>query len=394
MRNTWRRSAAIALTATAAIVLSACSGGVEGGGEVPSGDQVLRIGFITPLTGPSASTGIDARNGAEVAVARWNEEQLLPGYTIELVVEDDGGTPETGALSYQKLRDQGITIFTGSMNSSVAIAIANAAAGDPDVLYFITGAQTQVPLDEQSGNLVFGLQTTNATFADANLGWIAQEAKPQKVALLVENSDFGVAEKEQVESHWSSGTPEIVLTETFDRTLTDFSSILSKVRDSGADGVYVGAAGVTFAAAIFTQADAIGLDVQKFMNAGLMSQALIDAGGDAIDGIASADSYHNAVDTAESKTFVEAFQKAHNGARPSGHNELGYDSINLILGAINEVGSADSAQDIADALRAGSWTTASGPTTFNNTGRAIRPTFIIGVKDGELVLLDTVPAAG
>src|SRR5690606_29288573 len=107
-------------------------------------------------------------------------------------------------------------------------------------------------------------------------GWIADKARPQKVAVLVENSDFGVAERQQIEDHWSSGTPEIALVETFDRTLTDFSSILSKVRDSGADGVYVGAAGVTFAATIFAQADALGLDVQKFMNAGLMSQALID----------------------------------------------------------------------------------------------------------------------
>ena len=388
MRNIRRRGAALALTAAATIALAGCAGGGE-----PTEEQVLQIGFITPLTGPSASTGIDARDGAQVAVDRWNDEDLLPGYTIELVVEDDAGTPETGALAYQKLRDQGINIITGTMNSSVAIAIANAAAVDPDVLYFITGAQSQVPLDEQPGNLIFGLQSTNATFADANLGWIADEAQPQKVAVLVENSDFGIAERDQIKAHWSSGTPEIVLEETFDRTLTDFSSILSKVRDSGADGVYVGAAGVTFAATIFTQADALGLDVQKFMNAGLMSQALIDAGGDAIEGIASADSYHHSIDTPENGVFVSAFEAA-NGELPSAHNELGYDSINLILEAVKAVGSPEDAQAVADALRDGDWTTASGPTKFNETGRAIRPTFIIGVEGGELVLLDTIPAAG
>ncbi|HEY4226469.1 MAG TPA: ABC transporter substrate-binding protein [Pseudolysinimonas sp.] len=387
--------AAGAVLGATALVLAGCSGG---GGGTPSSSssagptKELQIGFITPLTGPSASTGLDAQAGAEAVVAEWNKEHLLPGYSIKLDIEDDGGTPETGVLAYQKLHDQGVKIFAGTMNSSVAIAVANAVSADPDALYFISGAQTQVPLDAQSGNMMFALQTTNQVFADANLNYIKDTAKPKKVALLVENSDFGVAEKQQVEAHWASGSPKIVLEETFDRSLTDFSSILAKVRDSGADAVYVGAAGVTFPAAIFTQADSLGLKVKKFMNAGLMGQALIDAGGQAIDGITSADSYISTADTAMNKKFVKEYKAANSGKEPGGTVSFGYDSVGLILQAIKQVKSADDTHAIADALRSGTWQMTTGKVTFDDTGRVVRGNFIISVKNGKLTLVKKTPA--
>jgi len=384
----WRAGIGLGVIA-AAMALAGCSGGTEGAPTDSAGTQVLKIGFITPLTGPSASTGIDALDGAQTAVDIWNEQGLLPGYKVELVTEDDAGTPETGAIAYQKLHDQGIDIITGTMNSSVAIAVANAVSADPDVLYFISGAQSQVPLDEQTGDMIFGLTHTNQMYADANLGWIKDVAKPAKVAVLAENSDFGVAETAQIESHWTDGQPKIVMKETFDRSLTDFSSLLSKVRDSGADGLYVAAASTAIPAAIFTQADQLGLDVRKFINAGLMSPALVEAGGKAVDGITSADIYHYSLDNPDNKTFVDAFKKKHDKT-PSALNSLGYDSMGLILGAVKEAGSPDDTHAVAKALRSGTWTSTRGELTFDDTGRALTDTLIIGIENGELTLVDTV----
>ena len=387
MSLSWRIRVGVGLGVTA-VVLAGCGGGSSESGS-DSEQSVLRIGFITPLTGPSSTTGIDARDGAMLAAELANAAGTLPDTKIEIVVEDDKGTPESGVIAYQKLRDQGIDIITGTMNSSVAVALGNQVNADPDVLYFISGAQSQIPLDEQPGDMVFGLTHTNDMYADANLNWIKDVSAPKTVAFLGENSDFGVAEQKQLEAHWADGGPEIVLTETFDRTLTDYSSILAKVRESGAEGLYVAAASATIPASIFTQADELGLDVKKYMNAGLMSPDLIKAGGEAVEGITSADIYHPSLDNPENKEFVAAFEDSYD-RQPTSLNSLGYDSINLLVGAIAKSGDAEDTEAVAQTLKGDTWNTSRGELTWDETGRALTDTLIIGIENGELVVVDVV----
>jgi branched-chain amino acid transport system substrate-binding protein len=129
-----------------AITLSliSCSGSTPSN---TSATSTLKIGLIVPLTGPSAASGEHGKNGAQLAVDLANANNSLPGVHVELAIEDDKSTPETAVIAAQKLRNDGAQIITGTMNSSVAVALANALGSDTDALYLITGAQAQAPLD-------------------------------------------------------------------------------------------------------------------------------------------------------------------------------------------------------------------------------------------------------
>jgi len=385
VRQSWRAPFVGVLVVTA-MALAGCGGSSPGSG---ANAGVVQIGFITPLTGPSSTTGIDARDGAALAVELANKAGALKDKKVELKIEDDKGTPEAGVVAYQKLRDQGVNFISGTMNSSVAVALGSQVNADPDVLYFISGAQSQIPLDQQTGGNVFGLTHTNAMYANANLGYIESVSKPKTIAFLGENSDFGAAEQKTLETRWANGGPKIVLKETFDRTLTDFSSILGKVRDSGAEGLYVAAASSTIVASIFVQADRLGLHVEKFMNAGLMSPDLIKAGGKAVNGITSADIYNPSLDNPDNKEFVSAFQAKYN-RQPTSLNSLGYDSIKLLVAAMAKSGKANDSKAVAQTLRDNSWTSTRGPLVFDKTGRAQTDTLIISIENGKLVVVDKV----
>jgi branched-chain amino acid transport system substrate-binding protein len=371
-----------------AITLSliGCSGSTPSN---TSATSTLKIGLIVPLTGPSAASGEHGKNGAQLAVDLANANNSLPGVHVELAIEDDKSTPETAVIAAQKLRNDGAQIITGTMNSSVAVALANALGSDTDALYLITGAQAQAPLDTQPGNNIFGLTYNNAQNADANLNWIKNVAKPKKIASVGENSDFGVNDLAQLNKYWGSGTPEIVLKETYDRTATDFSAILAKVRDSGADGLYVTAGSPTNAASIFTQADQLGLKVAKFMNAGLMNESLISAGGSHVEGLVSADTYNYSIDNAENKDFVKAFNDAYK-KNPSGEEELGFDSVNLILQAAKKAGTTTDMAAVSSALKESTWNTPRGELTWDSTGRAHTAALIVGIKNGQIEIVDTV----
>ena len=379
-----------ALSAVVGIVaMSLALAGCSEATPTDSEEQVLKFGFMTPLTGPATSFGEDARDGALLAVDVANEAGLVPGVTIELVIEDDKSTPEIAVVALQKLKGEGINFITGTVNSSVAVAVASALSGDPDTLYTITGAQIQAPLDEQSGESIIGLTHTNAMYAESVLPWIRDEAKPTKVAFVGENSDFGVQELEQLEAAWSTGTPEIVMKEVFDRTATDFSSVLSNVRDSGADSLYIAVASSTIAASVATQAEALGLDLNIFISSGIVTETLIEAGGETVEGVTSGDVYHATIDNPENAVFVEAFEAKY-GETPGPLHALGYESIMLFVEAMNKAGTTTDMPKISSTLRSGTWATPRGELVFDATGRALTPTMIIRVENGKIVLVDTV----
>src|SRR5712691_704441 len=90
----------------------------------------VKIGVLTPLSPPGdAAAGQfivrGAKMGAEDVNARGG---VLGGRKIELVIEDDAGTPEKGAAGIRKLatQDQVVAVL-GQFHSSVMLAVQDLA---------------------------------------------------------------------------------------------------------------------------------------------------------------------------------------------------------------------------------------------------------------------------
>src|SRR5437016_9777110 len=86
----------------------------------------VKIGVLTPLAPPGdAAAGQfivrGAKMGAEDVNARGG---VLGGRRIELVIEDDSGTPEKGSAGFRKLasQDQAVAVV-GQFHSSVMTAV-------------------------------------------------------------------------------------------------------------------------------------------------------------------------------------------------------------------------------------------------------------------------------
>src|SRR5678810_1262443 len=102
----------------------------------------VKIGVLTPLSPPGdASAGQfivrGAKMGAEAVNARGG---VLGGRQIELVIEDDAGTPEKGVAGMRKLASQDqVSGVMGQFHSSVALA-AQDLAEQFKTPFFITAA--------------------------------------------------------------------------------------------------------------------------------------------------------------------------------------------------------------------------------------------------------------
>src|SRR5262245_47059777 len=86
----------------------------------------VKIGVLTPLSPPGdAAAGQFIVRGAKMGAEEVNARGgVLGGRKIELVIEDDSGTPEKGAAGFRKLatQDQVVAVI-GQFHSSVMGAV-------------------------------------------------------------------------------------------------------------------------------------------------------------------------------------------------------------------------------------------------------------------------------
>lgn len=121
----YRRLALPALIAAIAVTAAACgsSGGSSSGGSSAGG--VVKLGFISTMSGPLAEIGNDMLDGAKVAVAQVNAAGGVDGgKKLQLVVKDDQLTPATGAAGARSLLSSGTKLIFGMLDSSICLAVA------------------------------------------------------------------------------------------------------------------------------------------------------------------------------------------------------------------------------------------------------------------------------
>jgi ABC-type branched-subunit amino acid transport system substrate-binding protein len=70
----------------------------------PAEPTVIKVGFLSPVTGPIAAIGIEMKQGWELY---WQEHGTTAGnFVVETVYEDDGGNPDTALSKAKRLVEE------------------------------------------------------------------------------------------------------------------------------------------------------------------------------------------------------------------------------------------------------------------------------------------------
>jgi len=129
-RSILKYSAAAAATAAGLPGLARAQGGP------------LRIGLITPLSGPQEFIGSYVKNGAEIAVDQINKAGGVMGRQLALEIRDDKADPATGVAAARELLGAGINLHIGGISSTVVLALGPVMQQEKGI--FITcGAGTE-----------------------------------------------------------------------------------------------------------------------------------------------------------------------------------------------------------------------------------------------------------
>ena len=395
---------ALALASVMTFSLAACGGGGSDEAAVagtPISGDTIKIGVFEPTTGENGGGGMQEVLGIRYANTVAPTVDINgTTYNIELVEVDNQSDKTAAVTAAQSLISSGVVGVLGSYGSGVSIAAGQtfAEAGVPAIGCSCTNPQVTLGND-------FYFRTC---FLDPFQGTVmasyaAEEMGYKTAAIISQNGDdysTGIAAyfKQAFES--LGGT--IVADETYQTNESDFNAILTTVKASNAECVFIPCS-IATATLILPQAQAVGLDAHILGSDTWENESIVMAAGSAAEGVVFSTFFdENDESTPMAKDFVNGF-KAYLNEDPqrvtlnggtdgvAAVSALGYDAYMTMVAALASLDGVEgdlTSVNLRDALAAVNHDGVTGNITFDETGDANKDSaYLKKVEGGKFVFV-------
>lgn len=375
------------------LVLTGCDRTPAPGGKsdprptpTPEDPNAIRIGFFAPMTGTQASFGLDAINGANLAVEEINAAGGVLGHPLKLIAKDTHSRPdETAEVVRQLIKDDKVIALVGEIatdRSLIAAPLAQEAQ-----IPMITPGSTNEQVTAV-GDQIFRVCYTDE-FQAGVMAEFARSINVEKAAILYDPSapySSGLAEKFKADFIKNGG--KIVAEEFYQEGDKDFSTQLNAFKAKRPEIIFLPSY-YTEAALIIRQARQIGIDMPVLGTDGWDSPEFLKVGGEAVNNCYF--SSHFAPEGQTGKPFVTAYTAKYETPPPP-LAALTYDAVRLAADALGRAGTAESAP-LREALAATkNFAGVTGTISLDENRNPTKPGIVIRLEDGQFTYLETVPA--
>lgn len=270
-----------ALLVVTVLVLGGCAP------QKPDISKVIKVGIMTPTTGPAAEKGAPAGHANLDAIQYINEELGgAGGYLIKASWYDTGYDKARVVTIVKRFMDEGCVMFTShaSADTLAAIEIANRAEF-PDLACYTSPVLYRPPqhiygqLPDYGDNWV--------TFASYYMKNIWKGSGKPKMALHLLNNSTGYGARDGAKAKASELGIEIVATEEHSTTTTSEIESLVRIKAAKPDVLFISSTPAP-TAVIIKNAKDLGLYPGITIGCGQagFTRALIDiAGADTVEGV-------------------------------------------------------------------------------------------------------------
>lgn len=306
-------------------------------------DCPIKIGGIAPLSAPGTVVGGEAmREAMLIAEEDINAAGGVLGCDIKVVIGDSEGLPEKATAIMEKLIAQdGVAAVGGGYHSSVGVASKDVADARGVPVVFAETWNDTITGDKQK--YIFRIAPLSS-WASATIWQFALTIPDvKKVAILTENTDYGIPASQETARGLETGGVESV-TFSVDIGTQDYAGIVQRIKAENPDMIITLVTGE--AAYNFTQqaADAgIGpLDLpfvtgQDALESGAYWQNVPDGQYAFVQRIGVPETQF----TDKGRAFAAKYKERMGKSDVESYAMEAYDSIAIIAQAIGEAGSTD-----------------------------------------------------
>ncbi len=358
------------------LLSSACvqKGGVNTNGSTGDGTGDIKIGVYGDTTGATSSFGQSTKNGIQLAFDEVNAAGGVNGRKLQMIFEDDQGTPEKAKTVISKLVSQDkVVAVLGEVASSNSLAAAPVA--QEAKIPMITPSSTN-PKVTQVGDYISRVCFIDPFQGSVMAKFAANTLKAKTAAILGDNSsDYSKGLTQFFKEEFTKLGGTVINEKTYAQKDQDFKAQLTQMRDQKPDVIYIpGYYGEV--AIIAKQARELGMNQPLLGGDGWDSPELWKLGGDALKPAYISNHYSADNPAPEIQNFVKAYQAKFNVA-PDSLAALAYDSAKVLADAIKRAGGTDSVK-LKDAINATkNFAGVTGTITLDGSRNAVKSAVVL-----------------
>jgi branched-chain amino acid transport system substrate-binding protein len=319
---------------------------------------------------------------AELVVRDINEKGGILGRKVELLAEDDVCKPEVATNTATKLVSKGVSVVVGHICSGATKAALGIYKEAGVIVMSPSATNTELT---QSGKYPNFYRTIGYDRNQSRLAvdFAIKNLKLKKIAVLHDKGDYGKGFAENAKSYITdSRQATVVLFEGITPGAVDYSAIVQKIKQSGAEAVIYGGYHPE-AATIVSQMRKKNMKTLLISDDGVKDNTFIKVAGRYAEGV-YATSHKDTSKNPLAIAAIEAHKKTY-GTEPGAFFLNGYAAAQALLNAIKMAGSTDYAK-VSKALRTYYVDTPLGKIKFDGKGDAIGVGFsMYQVRNGVYV---------
>ncbi|MBV8594509.1 MAG: branched-chain amino acid ABC transporter substrate-binding protein [Caulobacteraceae bacterium] len=241
----------------------------------------IKVGVAGPITGPNAAFGAQLVNGTQQAVDDINKAGGILGEKLVLEQGDDVSDPKQGVSVANKFVGDGVKFVIGHFNSGVTIP-ASDVYSENNIL-FVTPSATNPKVTDR--NLWDAFRTCGR---DDQQGLVWAEyardhLKGKKIAIVHDKTTYGKGLADAARENMHKFGVNEVLYEGVNTGEKDYSPIVSKIKESGADYLMWGGLH-TEGGLILRQMRDQGLSAVMISGDGITDSEFASIGGPGVEG--------------------------------------------------------------------------------------------------------------
>jgi len=198
----------------------------------------IKMGVAGPITGPNAAFGAQLVQGTTQAVEDINKAGGILGQQITLEQGDDVSDPKQGVSVANKFVGDGVKLVVGHFNSGVTIPSSDVYSENG--MLVITPSATNPKITDRK---MWGVFRTCGRDDQQGMLWAElarDKLKGKKIAVVHDKTTYGKGLADAALDNMHKFGIKEVLYEGVNTGEKDYSAIVSKIKESGADYIMWG----------------------------------------------------------------------------------------------------------------------------------------------------------
>ncbi len=309
--------------------------------------KTLKIGSMSPLTGPYASDGTDIKNGVLTAIQVFEEAGGMPGYDkIELFAQDTACDPKQAVAAANKLINLEVAGVIGAYCSSSTIPSSETL--DEEDIIMITPASTNEKVTDRGLPYMFRMCGRDDDQAPAAAKFMKEALGAKTIFIVDDKTTYSQGLADGVSKAAKAMGMTVVEHDHVNQGDKDFAAVLTKAKQANADIFYMSLQGFSPAALMTLQAKRMGLKSQIVTQDAVFQPKFMEVAKEAANGVYLTYGFTDTT-TAEYKAFEKLYVPKYGPI--AAYATYAYDAATVLLKAIKAAGTTDSAKVKAEIMK-------------------------------------------